>query len=68
MKIYTENEVITMLTNNMNSVMKLIDNKYYTADYQQRTVFCYRKNIIFKDELLSEYTFDYIIREAQQQL
>lgn len=63
-KTYSRYEVVDMLVNNMQAVMKLIDNKYYVANFEKEMVYCYQKRIIFGDELLSSYTFDYIIEEA----
>ena len=61
--VYTKLEVIEILVSNNNQVIKLIDkSKYYAIE--DNMVRCYRKRKVLKDTLLSEYTFDYCIKQA----
>lgn len=63
--MYSKKEVVKMLVNNMNNVMKMIDtSKYYIIDFDTERVFCIKKHFIKKDSILSTYSFDYTIREA----
>lgn len=60
---YTKAEVVQLLMNTYNNIMKEIDpSKHYKIEGEY--VVCYRKTWIGMNTELSRNSFDYVIREA----
>ena len=57
--IYTSREVIQLLVDNNNKIMKMIDNKYFKIE--GNNIVTYRKRLILPDREISRYTFDEVI-------
>lgn len=64
-KEYSTLEVIQMLVNNNNTIMQLVnETKYFTIEGEE--VVSYRKRWVVEDEEINRYTFESIIKKAQQ--
>jgi len=61
-KEFSKLEVVQMLVNNNNKIMKLIDSKIFVIEGEE--VVCYRKRIVFPNQELSRHSFDYTISEV----
>ena len=62
--MYTQKEVVQLLVNNNNYIMKLLgESKYFVIEKEE--VVTYRRTLFLKDRELSRYSFDYIIKEAK---